>query len=448
MAPLGHSVAPSVWAGSLLSILITAIAGVVAGAIGGPAWGWAVVAAALALLLVRHLRQLAALARWLAEPNAANIPDGSGPWDFVFSSLYRQTRAAGQQQFRLATLLARFRSAGAAMPDGVVILDADNHIEWANAMAERMFGIDGVRDRGQPLANLVRHPDFLAFLQRGQWGETPLLLDLLRDELVVSIRIVPYGQDEKLLLARDVTRWQRIETMRRDFVANVSHELKTPLTVLAGFQESLVDGTVPPDSARGRQALALMQAQTDRMLRLVEDLLTLSQLESTETPASEAAIEVGPLLAVMAEEARALSAGRHQIFLSVDAPATLFGNEQELRSAFTNLVSNAIRYTPQGGRIGLAWRRRDGAGVFTVEDSGIGVAAEHIPRLTERFYRVDRSRSRDTGGTGLGLAIVKHVLTHHQATLEIDSEPGRGSRFSAVFPPKRVRFRSAEVAAA
>jgi two-component system phosphate regulon sensor histidine kinase PhoR len=183
------------------------------------------------------------------------------------------------------------------------------------------------------------------------------------------------------------------------------------------------------------------------MLRLVEDLLTLSQLESTEMPASEAAIDVGALVADMAEEARALSGGRHQVALRVDEPATVLGNEQELRSAFTNLVSNAVRYTPPGGRVSLAWRRREGAGVFSVEDSGIGIAAEHIPRLTERFYRVDRSRSRDTGGTGLGLAIVKHVLTHHQATLEIESEPGRGSRFSAVFPAKRVRFRAAAAAA-
>ncbi|MCU0259023.1 MAG: phosphate regulon sensor histidine kinase PhoR [Solirubrobacteraceae bacterium] len=441
------STPPPVWAGAAPTLLAAVLLALVCGATGGPAWGWGVLAGVLALLLVRHLRQLAALTRWLADPTPATIPDGSGPWDFVFSSLYRQTRAGGQQQFRLTTLLARFRSAGEAMPDGVVILDAENHIEWANAMAERMFGIEAERDRGRPLMNLVRHPDFVAFMDRGDWGETPLLLELQRGDLMLSIRVVPYGQDEKLLLARDVTRFHRVETMRRDFVANVSHELKTPLTVLAGFQESLADGTVPPDSARGRHAFALMQAQTERMLRLVDDLLTLSQLESTETPASETVIDVAALLEVMAEEARALSGGRHQISLRVDERATLVGNEHELRSAFTNLVSNAIRYTPPGGRISLLWRRRDGAGVFSVEDSGIGVAAEHIPRLTERFYRVDRSRSRETGGTGLGLAIVKHVLTHHQATLEIESEPGRGSRFSAVFPAKRVRFRASAAAA-
>jgi two-component system phosphate regulon sensor histidine kinase PhoR len=437
---------PSVWAESAPALVGAALLALVCGFVAGRAWGWGVLAAGFALLLLRHLRQLAALTRWLAQPTPATIPDGSGPWDFVFSSLYRQTRAGGQQQFRLATLLARFRSAGEAMPDGVVILDADHHIEWANAMAERLFGIDAERDRGRPLMNLVRHPDFVAFMDRADWSETPLL-ELQRGELMLSIRVVPYGQDEKLLLARDVTRFHRVETMRRDFVANVSHELKTPLTVLAGFQESLADGTVAPDSARGRQAFALMQTQTERMLRLVDDLLTLSQLESTETPASESAIDVASLLEAMTEEARALSAGRHQIALRIDAPATLVGNEQELRSAFTNLVSNAVRYTPPGGRIALVWRRREGAGVFTVEDSGIGVAAEHIPRLTERFYRVDRSRSRETGGTGLGLAIVKHVLTHHQATLEIESEPGRGSRFSAVFPTKRVRFRATAAAA-
>jgi two-component system, OmpR family, phosphate regulon sensor histidine kinase PhoR len=229
--------------------------------------------------------------------------------------------------------------------------------------------------------------------------------------------------------------------MRRDFVANVSHELKTPLTVVSGFLETIADATVDVRTQRGLQVLDLMRVQTDRMLRLVDDLLSLSMLESSAAPASEASIDVATLLESLHQDANALSAGRHSITLDIAAPAILHGNEEELRSAFGNLVSNAIGYTPKGGRIVLAWSQRDGGeGVFSVEDTGIGIAAQHIPRITERFYRVDASRSRDTGGTGLGLAIVKHVLTRHQGMLEVHSEIGRGSRFIAVMPAQRVRF--------
>jgi two-component system phosphate regulon sensor histidine kinase PhoR len=425
----------------------TVLASLAAWLAAGPAWGLGVLAAGLAILLVRHVSNLAALVRWLDDPAPGNVPEGSGVWDHVFSALYRQTRGAREQQHRLTAVLVRFRSAARAMPDGVVILNDENRIEWANPTAEQYFAVDLDKDAGQPIANLVRNPDFIAFLARGDWNE-PLMLRLTRgDELVLSIRVVPYGQDQKLLLARDVTRWEKLETMRRDFVANVSHELKTPLTVLSGFLETLADGTVPLDSPRGKHALELMSDQSGRMLRLIEDLLTLSTLESTSGPASEAGVDVAVLLGAVHREARALSGGRHEITLRVDAPATVTGNEQELRSAFGNLVSNAVRYTPEGGRIALTWWRRGTEGVFTVEDTGIGIESAHLPRLTERFYRVDRSRSRETGGTGLGLAIVKHVLTRHQATLEMESEVGRGSRFSAVFPGRRVRFRPSVAAA-
>jgi len=413
----------------------------------GPSWALGLLAAGLAMLLVRHLSNLAALLRWLDDASPTTVPDGSGVWEPVFSALYRQTRGVREQQHRLSALLVRFRSAARAMPDGVLVLDEDNRIEWANPTAEQHFAIDLDKDAGQLISNLVRNPDFIAFLARGDWSE-PLTLRLARgEEVVLSIRVVPYGQDEKLLLARDVTRWEKIETMRRDFVANVSHELKTPITVLSGFLETLADGTVPVDSPHGKRALELMHDQSHRMLRLIEDLLTLSTLESTPGPASEGAVDVASLLGTVVEEARALSGRRHEIALRIEAPGTLTGNEQELRSAFGNLVSNAVRYTPEGGRITLLWWRRNAEGVFTVEDTGIGIESEHIPRLTERFYRVDRSRSRETGGTGLGLAIVKHVLTRHQAALEVESQVGRGSRFSVVFPARRVRFRPNAAAA-
>jgi two-component system phosphate regulon sensor histidine kinase PhoR len=420
-----------------LTLGVFALAAAVVWPVAGPAWALGVIALGLALALARHLVNLRALVAWLRDPVSTLVPVGSGAWEHVFSRLHRFTRATTQHQHRLTAQLARFRSAAQAMPDGVMVLDADDHISWCNATAERYFGVDARRDNGQPILNLVRNPAFVGYLKGGAYGQ-PLTLQL--DELVLSVRVVPYGQDEKLLLSRDITQWEKLETMRRDFVANVSHELKTPLTVVSGFLETIADGNVRLEEPRGQQVLGLMRSQTDRMLRLIDDLLTLSALESSAQPARETAIDVHSLLRVAAEEARALSAGRHAITLKPGPPATLWGDEHELRSALANLASNAIRYTPKDGRITIEWAERDGEGWATVEDTGIGIEARHLPRLTERFYRVDSSRSRDTGGTGLGLAIVKHVLTRHQARLEVASELGRGSRFSAVFPPRRVKW--------
>jgi two-component system phosphate regulon sensor histidine kinase PhoR len=417
-----------------------AVVALVAWPLRGPAWGLGILALGFALVLLRHLVNLHALVAWLRDPAGTPVPMGSGVWEHVFSRLHRFMRSTTQHQHRLTGQLARFRGAAQAMPDGVLVLDADDHIVWANATAERYYGLDARRDAGQPILNLVRNPDFVAYLKSGAYGQ-PFTLRLARgEELVLSLRVVPYGQDEKLLLARDITQWERLETMRRDFVANVSHELKTPLTVVSGFLETIADGTVRVEESRGKQVLGLMRTQTDRMLRLIEDLLTLSALESSTQPAREAAIDVHRLLGAIAEEARALSGGRHAVQLRLGPPATLWGDEHEMRSAITNLVSNAIRYTPRDGRITIEWSAHDGEGWIAVEDTGIGIEPRHIPRLTERFYRVDTSRSRDTGGTGLGLAIVKHVLTRHQARLEVTSEIGRGSRFAAVFPPRRVKW--------
>ena len=418
-----------------------AIVALIAWPLRGPAWALGIFGVGLALVLLRHLVNLRALVAWLRDPSGTPVPMGSGVWEHVFSRLYRFMRSTTQHQHRLTAQLARFRSAAQAMPDGVLVLDADDHIVWANATAERYYGLDARRDAGQPILNLVRNPDFVAYLKTGAFGQ-PFTLRLARGEeqLVLSLRIVPYGQDDKLLLARDITQWERLETMRRDFVANVSHELKTPLTVVSGFLETIADGNVRIEESRGKQVLGLMRTQTDRMLRLIEDLLTLSALESSAQPAREAAIDVHRFLGAIAEDARALSGGRHAVQLKPGPPATLWGDEHEMRSAITNLVSNAIRYTPRDGRITIEWAGHEGAGWIAVEDTGIGIEPRHIPRLTERFYRVDTSRSRDTGGTGLGLAIVKHVLTRHQARLDVTSEIGKGSRFAAVFPPRRVKW--------
>jgi two-component system phosphate regulon sensor histidine kinase PhoR len=415
------------------------VVGLVVWPLAGPVWALATVCAGLLLLLVRHALNLAALAEWLRDPLAKPVPQGGGAWEQVLVALYRFVRARIKQELQLADDLTRFRNAGLALPDGVVLLDAHDHIEWCNPIASEYLGLDEQRDPGQPLVNLVRHPDLAAYLEHGEYAE-PLTLRLARgEERVLSLAIIPYGEAQKLLLASDITLAEKVETMRRDFVANVSHELKSPLTVVAGFLETLTDSEVKLDEERRRGYLAMMREHTRRMQRLVEDLLTLSALESDRIRGEETLVDVPVLLAGVREEALALSGGRHRIALSIEDPLALLANAQELRSAFGNLVSNAVHYTPAGGDIRLSWRRRGAQAVFSVSDTGPGIEPRHIPRLTERFYRVDHSRSRETGGTGLGLAIVKHVLTRHQATLEIESEPGEGSSFSAVFPARRVK---------
>jgi two-component system phosphate regulon sensor histidine kinase PhoR len=415
------------------------VAGLIAWPLAGPVWALATVCLGLALLLARHVANLAALADWLSDPLAKPVPQGSGIWEDILVGLYRFVRARIKREQQLTDELARFRNAGLALPDGVVLLDAHGHIEWFNPIAGQYFGLDERHDLGQPLVNLVRHPDLAAYFDQGNYAE-PLTLRLTRGEgMVLSLAIIAYGEQQRLLLASDITLAEKVETMRRDFVANVSHELKSPLTVVAGFLETLTDGEVKLDERRRQGYLEMMRDHTRRMQRLVEDLLMLSALESGRGLNDETLIDVSALLAGVRDEAVALSAGRHRIELNAEDRVLLFANAQELRSAFGNLVSNAVHYTPAGGDIRLRWARRGTQAVFSVTDSGPGIERRHIPRLTERFYRVDHSRSRESGGTGLGLAIVKHVLTRHQAMLEIESEPGKGSCFSVVLPARRVK---------
>ena len=428
---------------SAWALAAIAVAGLIAWPLAGPIWALATVCLGLVLLLARHAANLAALADWLRDPMAKPVPQGSGAWEEVLAGLYRFVRARIRHERELADDLARFRNAGLALPDGVVLLDVHGHIEWCNPIACEYLGLDEQRDLGQPLVNLVRHPDLAAYLEHGEYAE-PLTLRLARGEgRVLSLAIIAYGEEQKLLLASDITLAEKVETMRRDFVANVSHELKSPLTVVAGFLETLTDSGVKLDERRRQGYLEMMCEHTLRMQRLVEDLLTLSALEASRGLSDESVVDVASLLAGVRDEALALSAGRHRIELSVEEPLALLANAQELRSAFGNLVSNAVHYTPAGGDIKLNWGRRGAQAVFSVADTGPGIEPRHIPRLTERFYRVDHSRSRETGGTGLGLAIVKHVLTRHQATLDIESEPGKGSCFSAVFPARRVKSAAA-----
>jgi two-component system phosphate regulon sensor histidine kinase PhoR len=395
-------------------------------------WGWAVLAAGLAALLAYHVRHLAKLSRWVSRPVLGRVPEGSGVWDDVLAGLHRFERAAARREEELTEALARFRRAAQALPDGVVILDAANRIEWCNRTAEAHLQIDALRDVGQPIADLVRDPEFIDYLASGEEA-SPVRVE--RGDAALVLLVIAFGRSQKLLLSRDTTQAERVETMRRDFVANVSHELRTPLTVLVGFLETVRD--LPLDARRVRDYVVMMAEQAARMQRIIDDLLALSALESAPPP-PEQRVRVAPLLERLRGDAEALSGGRHEISVSGTPARDLLGSEGELLSAFGNLVSNAVRYTPAKGRVAILWREAEEGASLTVEDTGVGIAPEHIPRLTERFYRVDRGRSRETGGTGLGLAIVKHALLRHQATLEIDSRLGAGSRFTVRFPPQRL----------
>jgi len=393
-----------------------------------------VVAALLAVALWRERRELGRLRDWAAQPRLSDPPEGEGVWGEVFDHLHRHRRANLRRRRRLAELIVRQRRAAQALPYGVAMLEAGLRLDWCNRAAADHLGLDPERDRGQPIANFVREPAFVKYLDAGDFSQPVRIVR--GSERTLALQLVPFGQDEHLLLSQDVTGAERLEAMRRDFVANVSHELRTPLTVLSGFLETIRD--LKLDADRVRDYVALMAPQAERMKRLIEDLLTLSALEHSPPPPAEERIVVRPLLERMRAEAEALSGGRHRITLSVEGAHDLAGAESEIASAFLNLVSNAVRYTPEGGEVRLVWRSGEEGAEFTVEDTGIGIAPEHIPRLTERFYRVDRGRSRETGGTGLGLAIVKHALARHDATLAIESTPGKGSRFSARFPAARL----------
>lgn len=397
---------------------------------------WAVFAGGLLVVVVYHARNLGRLLEWLHRPDPDAVPGTTGVWDDAFALLHRRERRQRQKRKRLRRLVVRYGHAGRALPDGVVILDADNRIEWCNEKAERRFGIDGQADVGQPITNLVRQPEFVDYIAAGDYSGPVRLRTSQGAGMTLSVQIIPYDASQKLLLARDVTQAERIETMRRDFVANVSHELRTPLTVLVGFLETVRELQLDPD--RARNYLGMMADQAGRMQRIIDDLLALSALESAPEPSRDERISMHRLLDRLRADAEALSGGQHRIVLEEQGAFDLLGAESEIAGAFSNLVTNAIRYTPSGGEVRLSWRASGEGAVFAVADTGIGIEQEHIPRITERFYRVDRSRSRESGGTGLGLAIVRHALLRHQANLEIESEPGRGSCFRACFPQRRV----------
>lgn len=400
--------------------------------------GGMLVAIGLLGYLGRHLYNLHRLEQWLSSNRMTNPPEASGMWGEIFDHYHNLQQRNRNRKRRLTGILHRVQQATTAMPDATVIIGASGDIQWFNEAAQHLLGLVPGKDVGQRLGNLLRHPDIVRFLQEINSRASLIIPSPADDTITLNLRIVPYGNDQKLLLAKDVSQQQRVEQIRRDFVGNVSHELRTPLTVIKGFVETLADSD-DECAARWHRSLELMQQQTGRMQQIVEDLLLLTRLESDRTRPPREEVAISALLGDIVMGAMPLAERKHQqLTLDCDATVNLSGAERELYSAFTNLITNAIRYTPEGGSIRVRWRADQNGAYFSVTDTGVGIAPQHIPRLTERFYRVDAGRSRESGGTGLGLAIVKHVLNRHGARLRIESRQGQGSTFTCEFPPALV----------
>ncbi|WP_276574063.1 phosphate regulon sensor histidine kinase PhoR [Pseudomonas qingdaonensis] len=430
------------WHGTLIRhmLLLTTVC-LLAGLISGH-YGWSL-ALGLGVYLGWTLKQLLRLHDWLRQhkPDEAP-PDGYGMWGEVFDSIYHLQRRDQRVRGRLQAVIDRVQESTAALKDAVIMLDSDGNLEWWNRAAETLLGLKTPQDSGQPVTNLVRHPRFKEYFEQENYLEPLEIPSPISDRLRIQLHITRYGNNEHLMLVRDVTRIHQLEQMRKDFVANVSHELRTPLTVIAGYLETLLDN-VEEVNPRWVRALTQMQQQGVRMQTLLNDLLLLAKLEATDYPSDNQPVAIDSLLQSIKGDAQALSGQRNQrITLDAEPGVRLKGSEAELRSAFSNLVFNAVKYTQDEGQIRIRWWADAQGAHLSVQDSGIGIDPKHLPRLTERFYRVDSSRNSTTGGTGLGLAIVKHVLLRHRGRLEISSVPGHGSTFTCHFAPVQVATRT------
>ncbi len=419
------------WRATLWRLLgLVAAAAVIGAWFGRPALAALIVLAAWTALMLHRLHRLC---RTLDSRALLRPAPGRDPWSRIGQHLAQRQRASRRTRRRLIEQLRSFRDAAAALPDGVVALDPERRIVWFNAAARDLLGLDPRHDGGAEITHLLRAPRVVQWFAEG--AETPLtdVASPADDHVRLSLRSIPYADARSLLVARDISQLQRLEQVRRDFVANVSHELRTPLTVVHGYLDMIEPESLPEYEPILRE----LRLQSRRMTQIVEDLLTLSRLEAQQSTPDERVI-MAALLESLRREGLALSQGRHSIVLERVGDRDLAGSTKDLHSAFSNLLSNAVRYTPDGGRIVLRWECDEDGGRMTVSDTGPGIPAQHLPRLTERFYRVSTSRSRESGGTGLGLSIVKHVLMLHQAHLEIHSEVGVGSRFVCVFGPERL----------
>jgi len=405
------------------------------------AWFWLL---AVLPYILRSLYYLIRLTRLIRRQHRLAPPFPRGLWGEVYRSIARYQQRARKGRKRQIRFSRRFREAANAVPDALVILNKQLRIDWANPAATRLMNIHWPEDDGQLFTDILNNPELDEFIETSEYMRPLDIAPEHNRAIMLSLRITPFGERKKqrLVVGRDITKIYHLNMIRRDFVANASHELRTPLTVIAGFVENLID--TPTTPITHRRPLTLMHNQTERMCSIIEDLLTLSRLEMDEKPGEQRAADIPDELHLIMQEAQALSGGQHRFEIEVDDALLLLGSEPELRSAFSNLVFNAIKHTPAGTRIRVRWNSAEDGPIFAVEDDGPGIATEHLPRLTERFYRVDRARSRESGGTGLGLAIVKHVLNRHEARLTISSEPGRGSIFSCRFPTNRIIRRDEE----
>lgn len=418
----------------LLLLALSFVLGLVTGE-----YSWSLVAT-LTLYIAFLLRQMLRLRTWLQnfQDNDFPPPESSGLWGDIFDRLYQLQRHEQRVRTRLQAIINRVQESTAALKDAVVFIDVNANLEWGNAAASQLMGLQLPQDLGQPVTNLVRHPALKDYLDKGRY-DTPLdIPSPCNDQLQLQITMTRYGEGEQLMLVRDITHLHLLEQMRKDFVANVSHELRTPLTVISGYLETLLDHAEDVNP-RWQKPLQRMDQQADRMMNLLEDLLLLTKLETTSYPAHNRPVSINQMLQSIKMDAQALSGDKqHHITLEADPSLRLKGSEPELRSAFSNLVFNAIKYTQPGGTIQICWWGNHLGGHLMVRDNGPGIDSCHLPRLTERFYRVDSSRASNTGGTGLGLAIVKHVLLRHRGRLDIQSCLGKGSIFTCHFSPHQL----------
>lgn len=378
------------------------------------------------------------LDKWLWRDRKLTPPAGDGSWQQIFDGIYFQQRRERRKRKELRSLVRRFRDGAEALPEAVVVLNEDWTIIWCNKLAQLLVGLRWPSDEGQRIDNLIRSPEFHQYLKLNNFQQPLEVMSPSSSNIMLECKLMPYGKAQYLLIVRDITQLKQLEQIRKDFVANVSHELRTPLTVLQGYLE-VMDGDSQPAQTIWHKAHPVMLEQTRRMDALVQQLLTLSRIEAAARVQFEQEVDAPSMLKLIAQEAETLNREKqHNLTFNIDDTLTVTGAEDELRSAFSNLVTNAIKYTPCGGEIKVSWQREHQRAVFSVEDNGEGIAPHHVKRLTERFYRVDQARARNTGGTGLGLSIVKHVLSRHNSQLLIFSEPGKGSIFSFALPPELV----------
>ena len=419
------------------SIICVLCVGLGVGLFFGVIAGLAVALISIVILFTLHLRYFKIFIEWLESPSLDPLPEAKGLWGTIFLKVYKARKKTEKNAIKLHEKEQRFRQTLNSLPDGVILVRKHWEIELLNPIAERDFGLNGSEDIGKRLTDVYKDPEFVRYILSGSWEQSMILTPA--DGRKIELRVFPAGKKYWIVVSRDETEIMRADAMRRDFVANVSHELRTPLTVIKGFLE--LQGDNPTATDEERLHWKMMTDQAERMGALVDDLLTLSRLERDSAPAVKTEVDPQELLEHAVEDGASLSQGRHCITVTHIASEIILGDIKEMRSAVTNLVTNAVRYTPDGGKINISWTVIDGEGHIDVSDNGVGIAPEDISRVTERFYRSDKSRSRETGGTGLGLAIVKHVLFRHQAKLQIESKLGEGSIFRIVIPGSRISKR-------